>query len=80
VTLRLLPEAQQAIDDACDCYEAQRTGLGSRFIAALDRGYDLVGDLFQALAEHQTQRALAQARQAKELLRSHLADFSKAAN
>lgn len=42
MTLRLLPEAQQEIDDAFDYYEAQRTGLGSRFIAALERGYDLV--------------------------------------
>lgn len=42
MTLRLLPEAQQEIDDAFDCYEAQRTGLGSRFIAALEKGYDLV--------------------------------------
>jgi plasmid stabilization system protein ParE len=42
VTLRLLPEAQQEIDDAFDYYEVQRAGVGSRFIAALEKGYDLV--------------------------------------
>jgi plasmid stabilization system protein ParE len=42
VTLRLLPEAQQEIDEAFSHYEARRTGLGVRFIAALERGYDLV--------------------------------------
>jgi toxin ParE2 len=42
VTLRLLREAQQEIDDAFAYYEAQLPGLGDRFIAALEKGYDLV--------------------------------------
>jgi hypothetical protein len=42
VTLRLLLEARQGIDDAFAYYETQRPGLGERFIAALEHGYDLI--------------------------------------
>ncbi len=42
MTLRLLPEAQQEIDDVVAYYEARRPGLGGLFIAALEKGYDLV--------------------------------------
>ena len=42
MTLRLLPEAGQEIDDAFAYYEAQRVGLDGQFIAALESGYDLI--------------------------------------
>lgn len=42
MTLRLLPEARQEIDEAFAYYEAQRLGLGGRFIAAIENGYDLI--------------------------------------
>lgn len=42
MTLRVLPEAQQEIDEALAYYEAHRSGLGERFIAAIERGYDLI--------------------------------------
>ena len=42
MTLRLLPEAQQEIDEAFAYYEAQRLGLGGRFIGAIENGYDLI--------------------------------------
>ena len=42
MTLRLLLEARQEIDDAFAYYEAQRPGLGERFIAALEHGYDRI--------------------------------------
>ena len=42
MTLRLLPEAQQEIDSAFAYYEARRTDLGARFIAAVADGYDMI--------------------------------------
>jgi plasmid stabilization system protein ParE len=42
VTIRILPEAQQEVDDAFEYYEAHRAGLGERFISAVEHGYDLI--------------------------------------
>jgi plasmid stabilization system protein ParE len=35
LTVRFLPEARTEYDEAVDWYEAQRPGLGARFIAAV---------------------------------------------
>lgn len=42
--VRLARLAQRDIADACAWYEAQRTGLGDRFIDAVDRVLVRVGD------------------------------------
>jgi hypothetical protein len=42
MTLRLHPEAEREIGEAFAYYESQRPGLGQDFIAAVERGYDLI--------------------------------------
>ena len=42
MSLRLHLEASQEVDDAFKYYEAQRPGLGSSFLAALDHAYDQI--------------------------------------
>jgi hypothetical protein len=42
VTLRLHVEAAREVDEAFQYYQTQRPGLGGRFIAALEHGYDQI--------------------------------------
>jgi plasmid stabilization system protein ParE len=42
MTLRLHPDAEREIDEAFAYYERQRPGLGQGFIAAIERGLELI--------------------------------------